>query len=662
MLSVLIIDNKILDHYNKYDYFFGHFENHKDVAVCVWNKQSVDDDVSSMIPQLMESVRNAPEWNAFVICEPHNSVDFLKGDFENQTQYSINPYERANHEGYEKENDRLLKLLYFLGGRGDDNVNYIEQYQFRAARPNNIYIITPRILKNIEQQKLFLLSSLREKYLGVLDDPARILAGEIDVTRNYSDFWERYEYPPNCRFMVYDFPEEKHQTYQESWFPFWITVISMTQNRFTNAVIAPFKLHQLNIEINKGAFEEYINKFYTMLLDNKEVNEYLIEKENDLEKQESMNNDITLGDSSTPVYVNFPHMNVGDLFATDGNIGIYKDRPVLDEDDWHHQMLRTKENIARFFKSIARGKGEAVDFVHEDFENELPDLKGKHISKYDKEELTDAINNDELQMISLDLGYKGSRAEFEKKQSKAEKIVSTYMRRRLRFKIASWLLVACMLIYFLGFFPYLINSIMHSFTSFLVALPISIGALLVPLGLGLITLFVLKGKMKKLISLYNDTIIGCYQDITKTSELQGEYLTYLLDYMKKYQILEFAASGTSHSKRIEKLIIANAVFEDAINECTALASNNNISVKRITDRYVENVIDPLPESRVYLYEENKGGKMALNSTKDALVSPFPFTVQFLIDSEELYECEAYGSYQSIKNDEQNTASGEEVAQ
>jgi len=662
LLSVLIIDNKILDHYNKYDYFFGHFETHKDVVVCVWNKQSMDNDVSSMVPQLMDAIRNAPEWNAYIICEPHNSIDYLKDDFKNKTQYSVNPYERANHEGYDKENDRLLRLLYFLGGRGDDNINYIEQYQFRAARPSNIYIITPRILKNIEQQKHFLLSELREKYLGVLDSPERILAGEIDVTRNYSDFWERYEYPSICRFLVYDFPEENHQTYQEAWFPFWITVISMTQNRFTNAVLAPFKLHILNVEISNEKFEEYINKFYTMLLENKGVNEYLIDKESILEKEEAANTDITVGDSSTPVYVNFPHTNTRDLFATDDKIGLFKDRPVMDEDDWFEQMRRTRENIGRFFKSVGRGKGEAVDFVHEDFVNELPNLKGKRITKYDAEELTERINNDELEMISLDLGFKGSRAAFEKKQSKADKIVQTYMRRRLRYKIGTWLIIACMLIYFLGFLPYMVNSISHSITSFLIALPISIGALLVPLACGIITLCVLKRNMKKLIGLYNGIISSCVMEVEGCAQIQGEYLTYLLDYMKKYQILSNAASNNRHSENIQKLIIANAIFDDAIEECTALATMNNIKAKKITGRYVENTIDSLPESRVYLYEENAGGRMALNSTREALNAPFSFTEQLLIESEELYECEAYGGYEQIIKENQEIIDKEEVTQ
>lgn len=641
MLSVLIIDTKIFDHYSKYDYFFGHFENNADVAVCVWNKQSMEGDVASMLPQLMDTVRNVPEWNAYIICEPHDPLPFLRDDFKNKTQYSINPYERANHADYDPEQDRLLKLLYFLGGRGDDRVDYIEQYQFRAARPTNIYLITPRLLKNIEQQKLFLLSELREEHKGVMDDPVRILAGEVDIMRGYSEFWERYEYPPNCRFMVYDFPEVEHQTYQDCWFPFWITVITMTQNRFTNAVITPFKLHILSVDIDNGSFAEYINKFYTMLLENKEINQFAIEREERLEKEEAANTDITVSDASTPVHVTFPHFNAEDLFAFSDNFSPVKDRPVLDEDDWYEQMQRTRDAVSTFFKAINRGKGEAIDFVHDSFQAELPNLQGKRITKYDVEELTECLENDEMSMIRLNLHVVADRTLFEKAQQTAAKIVETYMKRRLRLKVTIGLLVSAMLIYFVGFVPYLINSLSHSVTSFLIALPISAAAIVIPAVAGGIALYILWRNFLNLIELYNGIIAHNFDEAQTGSKLQSEYLTYLLDYMKKYQILTTAQSNNTHSKQIEKLLIANAVFDDAIAECEALALMRNVSLKRITDRYVENTIDPLPEARIYLYEANPDGKMALNATRDILDAPFSFTKELFILSEELYECPYY---------------------
>ena len=641
MLSVLIIDTEVYEHYSKYDYFFGHFENNNDIAVCVWNRKSREGDIASMLPQLMDAVRNVPEWNAYIICEPHNSIAFLENDFKNKTQFSINPYERANTDSYDPDKDRLLKLVYLLGGRGDDRTEYIRQYQFRAARPNMIYLITPRILKNIEQQKHFLLSEIRGDNTGNSEDPDSILAGQVDLTDNYSEFWERYEYPPNCRFLVYDFPEEKHLTYQNSWFPFWVAVISMAQNSISNSILTPYVLYVLAIDIDDIKFAEYISEFYTMLLENKDINNRVIDKERYIEKVESKSTDITVSDDLSPVFVTFPNFDVGELYANDYNISIYKDRPVLDEDDWRDQMVVCRESIGKFFKAINRGKGEAVDYVHDSFKDAVSELRGVKLTKYDKEELTEAINQDELAMIELNLASSSSRAKFEKEQRKVEKMVRTYMKRRLRMKAAVGVILASMLVYFIGFIPYIINSLTTNFFSFLISLPISIGALIVPAIFGFVMLNKLKKTMSIMIGDYNGVIDTCYEDAKSASDLQSTYLTRLLDYMKKYEMLAYASDNGEHAQKIRELLVANAIFDDAIDECVALAELRNVTLTRITDRYVDNIIESNPNSRIYLYENNYGGKMALNFAKDALYAPFSFTDQIILNREDLYECFAY---------------------
>jgi len=642
LLSVLIIDTKIYDHYCKYDYFFGHLEHNNDLAVCVWNRQSMDDDIASMLPQLMDTVRNVPEWNAYVICEPHDPLAYLRDDFANNTQYAINPYERANRPDYDPEQDRLLRLLYLLGGRGDDSVDYIEQYQFRAARPSNIYLITPRLLKNIEQQKLFLLSQLREDSKGVLNDPRRVLNGEIDLTVGYSEFWARYEYPPSCRFLVYDFPEENHQTYPDTWFPFWIAVITMTQNRFTNAMLAPFKLHMLTVDIDDDRFTAYLNRFYTMLLENIDRNNDQILQEEQLAREEAANTDITVSQTADPITVTFPHFDVHHLFAHTDNFSLVKDRPVLDEHDWNSQMERTRGAMNSLFKAIHRGKSEAIDLVHQTFEDALPDLQDRIITKYDAEELQEAMNNDELEMIRLNAGAVTGRADFEKAQAKMDKVVRTYLRRRMRLKVAIALLASAMAIYFIGFLPYLIQSVSHSVSSFLLALPISGAALVIPAVGGIFGLWVLFRNLKKLVELYNNTIGHHFKEIQHNATVQGDYLTHMLDFMTKYQILSTARPATAHLKQIDELLIANAIFEDAITACRALAIIRGVPLTRITDVYIHNNIDALPQSRIFLCEENdETPRTAFNSMEDALAAPFSFTDGITLRTEELYECPAY---------------------
>ena len=158
MLSVLIINSEIYERYSKYAYFFNWFEDNRNIVVCSWNKSACEDEgLEAIVPQLMEIIKNEPMWNAYVIDAPFNSMKFIQNDFKQMTQYSINPYERANSADYRIESDNLLKLVYFLGGRGVEKLPYIEAFQFKAVRPNNIFLITPRIFEDLEMQKSFLL-------------------------------------------------------------------------------------------------------------------------------------------------------------------------------------------------------------------------------------------------------------------------------------------------------------------------------------------------------------------------------------------------------------------------------------------------------------------------------------------------------------------------
>lgn len=158
MKSVFIISSDIYDRYQKYSYFFNWFEDHRDVSLCIWNKYASEQaDIDELVPQLFDIVKNVPEWNAYIIDEPYASGDYIEKDFERSTQCSINPYERAGHrEDYDPESDPLLRLVYYLGGRGVGELEYINHYSFKAARPTRIYMITPRIFENLDMQQVFL--------------------------------------------------------------------------------------------------------------------------------------------------------------------------------------------------------------------------------------------------------------------------------------------------------------------------------------------------------------------------------------------------------------------------------------------------------------------------------------------------------------------------
>ena len=168
MLSVLIMDRTTYEYYLSYEYFFNWFEDHGDVRICLWERNTDRQaEIDEVVPQLFETIKNVGSWNAYIVDRPFHSIDYLDADFKNKTQYSINPYEnnRDRDENFDPENDPLLRLVYFLGGRGIEQRQYITSYHFRASRPLGIYLITPRIFA---YQDLQIYAELSDKYQVVL--------------------------------------------------------------------------------------------------------------------------------------------------------------------------------------------------------------------------------------------------------------------------------------------------------------------------------------------------------------------------------------------------------------------------------------------------------------------------------------------------------------
>lgn len=657
MLSVLIINSEIYERYSRYAYFFNWFEDNRNIVVCPWNKSYIeDDDMDTLLLQLLEIVKNEPQWNAYIIDGPFESMAHIEADFENKTQYAINPYERAAHADYEIENDPLLKLVYFLGGRGVEELAYIKKFQFRAVRPNQIFLITPRIFEDLEMQKSFLQWRIADD-TEVLDgerklpfdgsgtnyeaDPEEILKNQFHSVLLYSNFWERYEYPPNCRFLVYDMPNRNNQSYDDAWFTLWLCVLSLVLNTFPSAELGPYKLYVINALISDEGVADFLNKFYTLLLDAKEAVDKEMDNEVKAIKQESA--DITSGDftDTAPVYVTMPEVDLDRMFADHNEYSLTKDRPIEDEEAWRSYMKTAKDTENKLFKAVERGKNDAIRRMQTSFLMDLPMLKRRKITEYAIEDITERMNDLEIEMVSLNTGYKASRTEFDKRQKKAEADVIAFLKKRLRSKSAVAIIFATVLVYLIGFVPYVIHSIQNNITSFLVAILVSVGACCLLAVSGILALKFLYSRLKLRLNDYNGVMHESISDVTAGTKIQSQYLSDLLDYMEKYQLITNAKIDRRHIERINRLGVASDRFENAIYQCKMLARLRHISLARWQGAPLMGSLSTDPSVPIYLHEDVKGVRMALNRSKNALDVPFPFVDGLLLAVETLFECEAY---------------------
>lgn len=642
MKSVFIINSDVYDRYQKYSYFFNWFEDNRDISLCIWNKYASEQaDIDELVPQLFDIVKNVPEWNAYIIDEPYMSGDYIENDFKKSTQCSINPYERAGHkEDYNPDEDPFLRLVYYLGGRGIERLKYINHYNFKAVRPTRIFLITPRIFENLDMQKIFLQNKIREENRKVLSDPEKLLVESDTSAFDYSDFWFRYEYPPNCRFLVFDMPNIDNALYEDSWFMFWMAVLTIAINSYSSSEIEAYKLYKLGIDISSEEFKRFINKYYLGLVDAVEVSSREIEDEIAAIKAAKEDTTINNPTSGSVVFVNCPGVQFDKFDLSQEWFGNTKDRPRLDEEVWESYSEDVAQQTQMLFKSIARGKNEAVDQMNRTFEMDMPLLSNKRLTRYDVEDLVEHLNASELAMLNMKTGTVASRSAFEKKEREEALKVKKAMRRRVFTKTYFLLMALGVLISIAGFIPFMISSAKFSITSFLMALLLSLLTGGIVALASFVALKICRRHLRKILSDYSGSMRANIDAVTANTKIQSKYLTSLLDYMEKYQMIKSGKVDQMSLKKLEKLTAVRSVFEDAIDRCKMIADLCRVQLSDDREEVGETIVF-MPGAKIYLHDDTDGIMINLNDHTERLDTPFPFIESLNINEEMIFGSSNY---------------------
>ncbi len=648
MQSVLIINSEIYDKYQRYAYFFNWFEDHSNVSICIWNKFASDKaDIDELVPQLFDVVKNVTEWNAYIVDEPFVSGEHIERDFKTLTQYSINPYERANHsKEYDPTEDPLMRLMYFLGGRGVEELEYINNYAFRATRPTQMYLLTPRIFENLDMQKIFLQSEIEEKNRKLVTDPSALLTETDTVSIQYSEFWDRYEYPPNCRFLVFDIPDVGSVRYEDSWFLVWLATMTLILNTYSSAELGPYKLHRLNIDVSAKDFELFLNKYYAALRNACDISEKEIENEIKAIKAAMEDTSCNHPVECAPVYVNFPDTDFSKFFPKNNLFGLTKDNPKLDTEVWEKHKADSGTETHRLFKAVTRGKNEAVDAMNRTFMVDLPLLKNQHLTRYDAEDIVDDLNKSEIDMLGLKTDKTASRVVFEEQEKTAAKEIEKTLPGRVLTDTYKKLLIAGIAICSMGFIPFIISSAKFNATSFLISLLITAFSGAIVGGASFIALKIQRMRFDEKLNDYTDVVSSNIQAVKDNAQIQSKYLTHLLNYMEKYQMLKSGKIEEHHMKHLEELTRIHSTYEEASAQCQSIAGLCSVTLN--TDE-----MDDLGEmalfvrgKKIYLHDDTDSMLIPLNTTPDRLVPPFSFVQTLYIAEETVYESSEYYNAQN----------------
>ena len=475
------------------------------------------------------------------------------------------------------------------------------------------------------------------------EDTSILLTESNTLFLQYSEFWGRYEYPSNCRFMVFDMPDTASVLYEDAWFSLWIATMTVILNSYNSSEIGPYKLYRLGINISKESFTQFLNKYYGALHGQCEASKKEID--NEIRAIKAAMEDTTCNHPSVgaPGYVNFPDTDCSKFFPVKDDFGLTKDKPRLDTMVWNEHRDRSGVETHRLFKAITRGKNEAVDAMKRTYAVDLPLLKNQKLTRYDVEDIIDELNKSEIEMLELKTDRIASRTVFEKQERVAARDIEKALPVRLMSKTYNLLMLMGVLLCLAGFIPFIVSSASFTFTSFMISLLITGGSCLV---VGLASFLALRRGKKKLdekLTEYTDSVMSNMQNIKDNAQVQGKYLTSLLNYMEKYQLLKSGNVEEERMKNLEKLTQIYATYEDALEQCKSVAGICSVELSTDLPDEVADSMMFVRGSKIYLHDDTDSLFIPLNTEPNKLVPPFSFVQTLYIDEEALYESSMYFS-------------------
>jgi hypothetical protein len=274
------------------------------------------------------------------------------------------------------------------------------------------------------------------------------------------------------------------------------------------------------------------------------------------------------------------------------------------------------------------------------FEADMPMLLNQRLTRYDLEDLLESLNASELKLLRMKTGTSASRAALEKKDRKESQKVEKAMRPRVRKSTYIKLTAMCVGICLAGFIPFIISSAQFNATSFLMAALLSFLTCGIVAGAGFLALKACRTKFGNVLEAYSVSMMKNLEGVKSHARVQSAYLTALLDYMEKYQMIKSGRIDESRMKQLEKLTAIRGVFEDALDQCRIIASLCNISLSDDIERDGETVMF-LPGTKIYLHDDTEGVRIALGDQPDRLETPFIFIESLNICEETLYGSSEY---------------------
>lgn len=650
MYSVIIQSSKTYESFLQYRPLFAEALNLKKVGVCRWVESGTT--LENALPGLSELTEDKESWRAIIV---RYEDDECMSGFESAAQ---NPYDFAvSHETNTDEIREspvpLIRLTQMLGGVPAPNLGFEAQIvQEDNKAPRTIYVPVPPSAENVERHKIL---EAKYRYNGILPSSILLVTLRKDFTipdesisdiwmshkeSASSEFWKHNHYPSVCRFMAYDAQSRGGVQKDADDFNFWSSVLLISLNVIDSATLQAYRLYRVKTLVDKESMEQSFQTQISRLNDAKHTLESGIKREIErgLDSEEKLP-DYRL---DTAVVLRLPKGESRRVRLS--SFPVLPSSVYTDLTSWDTQ----KRHIENELEISVRAAGRSLDQTAERLRGNcgFAPEEVEFLSKYQKEDLSREVDELYHSVVSIQGELPTGQTSDDEEIKNTEDAIVHKLAGRVTKRPAALAAVIAAASIFAVMIPAFIRLLKGVQGNLLVIVIVLAALIVITLFCGALVLMIQKGKLNKLIRLYNQLMNGMFNRISDNAKLYSDYMSAIASHARGSSYLQLSdRKQTVLDKNQNSRYHHLRMIEQMLGKIKRWSRAYHLDLEYSTSRpdsWIELDLDQSPdESKLYYFGNETTYPVELNRSGLTIQSPFAYLKKLEIVREELYDDELY---------------------
>lgn len=492
----------------------------------------------------------------------------------------------------------------------------VETYRMKEVRPSEVIFVATR-------------AEVQANDKQVLQR-----AWNTDVEQNSSRFVERNDYPPMCRFAVYELLEEENSGYGQDLLRFWLSTLTLANNELPAGSFQSERLYRLKVDFADQGLAEMLNAHISQLAMVRDHLEHVI-------KAPGRPPEIELGDLLAPVKtkVVFDDLGAERLKVESSGYGLVSDKPRDELVRWNDDIAGVSVAATSFMGKPRRVVARSVLHARELFGRDQS-AQVERLSDFDREELREELSKRMEGLINPGTTMLLDTGRIQRSIEEGDREVKKIIAGRMRAKTFFLSVAVVIAIWLAAFLPYLVQAARQG-GEVLGQAAIATGIILAFIGLAaFIFLLVSRSKLLAKIKSVNQRIISEVKSVRLGSARFAEVLSEFITYRRGAQMLRTAdrkkLNDVAELRRLRALkdrIIRHINEEKSI----VLSLGRSVEVHRTSRGLIDfDVYDNRSVDRLFRFPTGERG-IPFNDSGDQVVAPYDFVQRLHVQRVALFE-------------------------